>query len=288
MRSRRLAARPVALTLAALPLFVQQITFRAGIEIVRVDVSVALGDERVGGLAAENFEVFDNDVKQRISSATLERVPLEVYVVLDASASVAGSRFHELRRAASALVDGLAAPDRVALLTFSKTVTVQQELTGNFQAFKYALLEITPGGDTALYDAVARAIALREPGDSRAILLVCTDDHDNASTRSYPQVALAAERSDVTVYGAMAPNSPGRGASGFTASLAKRTGGRVFRSGTELPLKDLFELVLRDARTRYVLTYSPVNTTPGWHKQDVKHVGAKGDVVARPGYLVGK
>ena len=300
MRSRRLAARPVVLTLAALPFFAQQITFRARIEVVRVDASVTLSGEHVGGLTVENFEVSDNDVKQKISSATLERVPLDVYLVLDMSGSVAGLRLHELRRAASALVDELQAPDRVALLTFSKTVTVRQELTSNFQTFKYALLDLTPGGDTALYDAIARAIALREPRDSRAIVVVCADDHDNASTVSRSQVALAAQRSDVTVYGVTAPDYQGTALSdgrvgfrygaqiqlGFLAWLTGSTGGRLFHSGTGLPLKDLFGLVLRDARSRYV-TYSPEKTTPGWHKLDVKLVGAKGDVVARRGYFVG-
>ena len=52
----------------------------------------ARGVEHVGGLTAENFEVFDNGVKQKITSVAVAQVPLEVYLVLDMSGSVAGMR----------------------------------------------------------------------------------------------------------------------------------------------------------------------------------------------------
>jgi Ca-activated chloride channel family protein len=303
MRLRCFPVAVTALALTALSSFAQQPTFRAGIDVVKVDVSVARGVEHVSGLRAENFEVFDNGVKQKITSVSPEQVPLEVYLVLDLSGSVEGEKLAELKRAANAFVDGLVPSDRVALLTFSKTVTVRQELTSNFQAFKAALAEATPGGNTALYDAVARAISLRQPRDNRAIVVVFTDDHDNASAATSKQVVDAAERSDVTAYGVMAPEAQltggGMGGGGFRApqvqfqlgflrSLADGTGGRVFRASVHLPLEDLFDMVLDDARSRYVLTYSPDRPTPGLHKLNVKLVGAKGDVVSRRSYFVGK
>jgi Ca-activated chloride channel family protein len=299
MRRALLAVGVAALASAPLPLFAQQPTFRAGVDVVKVDVSVARGVEHVGGLTAANFEVFDNGVKQKITSVAIAQVPLEVYLVLDLSGSVQGEALAQLKRAANALVDGLVPADRVALLTFSKTVTVLQELTSNFPAFKAALAEAKPSGNTALYDAVLKAISMREPRDNRAIVVVFTDEGDNASTATTKQVFDAAERSDVTGYGVLAPGvrstnygpgglGPPQFELGFLRSLADATGGRVFRASARLPLEDLFELVLDDARTRYVLTYSPDKTTPGWHKLNVKLVGAKGDVVARRGYFVGK
>jgi VWFA-related protein len=301
MRPRHFAAAALVLELTALPSFAQQPTFRAGIDVVKVDVSIARGGEHVSGLAAGNFEVFDNGVRQKITSVTLEQVPLEVYLVLDLSGSVQGEKLAELKRAANAFVDGLVPRDTVALLTFAKTVTIRQELTSSFQAFKAALAEATPGGNTALYDAVDKAISLRKPNDSRAIVVVFTDGQDNASNVPSKPVVDAAERSDVTAYGVMpletqsagvGPGGVGFGAPqfqiGFLRSLADATGGRVFRAAPRLPLEDVFDMVLDDARSRYVLTYSPDKTTPGLHKLNVKLVGAKGDVVARRSYFVGK
>ena len=291
-----------AAALAVVPLLAQQPTFRAGVDVVNVDVSVSNRVEHIEGLTAANFEVFDNGVRQKITSIATAEVPLEVYLVLDLSGSVEGEPLAQLKRAANAFVDGLVPADRVALLTFSKTVTVRQELTNNFQAFKAALAEAKPSGNTALYDAVLKAISMRVPKDNRPIVVVFTDEGDNASTATTKQVLDAAERSDVTGYGVLAPAQragvgPGMGGSafgapqfqlGFLRSLADSTGGRVFRASAALPLEDLFEMVLDDARSRYRLTYTPDKTTPGWHKLNVKLVGVKGDVTARRGYFVGK
>jgi Ca-activated chloride channel family protein len=287
-----------AVALAAAPSFAQQPTFRAGIDVVKVDVSIARGGEHISGLKAENFEVFDNGVKQKITSVSTEQVPLEVYLVLDLSGSVEGARLDELKRAANAFVDGLVPRDKVALLTFTETVAIRQELTGNFRAFKTALAESKAGGNTAVRDAIVRAVSLRQPNDSRAIVVVFTDDQDNASKTKPKDAVYAVEHSDVTAYGVMPVNVPptamgGGGLRapqfqiGFMRSLADATGGRVFRAAPQLPLEDLFDMVLDDARTRYVLTYSPDKTTPGLHKLNVKLVGAKGDVVARRSYFVG-
>jgi Ca-activated chloride channel family protein len=293
----------IALTLGASSAYSQQPTFRAGVDLVKVDVSISRGGEHISGLKAENFAVFDNGVQQKISTVTLEQVPLEAYLVLDTSGSVQGAKLEQLKQAAGAFVDGLVPRDTAALLTFAQQVTVRQPLTGDLQSFRRALAEVTSGGQTALYDAVSKALSLREPRDNRAIVVVFTDDHDNASTATSKQVVDAAERSDVIVYGVMAADNAGaRGPAGgiglrspqfqfqigFLRSLADGTGGRVFRAGIRLPLEDVFGMVLDDARSRYVLTYSPDKTTPGWHKLSVKLVGVKGDVVARRGYVVSK
>lgn len=280
----------------------QQPTFRSGVDVVKVDVSVSRGGEHVSGLTVDNFAVFDNGAQQKITGFALQEVPLEVYLVLDLSGSVEGPKLARLKQAANAFADDLTPRDKVALVTFNEKVTVRQPLTADLPAFRRALADATAGGNTALYDAVSKALSLREPRDNRAIVVVFTDDHDNASTATSKDVVDAAERSDVLVYGVMAPEEAamqGGGMGGFRSpqlqfqigflrSLADATGGRVFRSNVRLPLDEVFGLVLDDARSRYLLTFSPEKPTPGRHKLGVKLSGAKGDVVARRSYYVGK
>lgn len=286
----------------------QQPTFRTGVDVVNVDVSVSRGGEHIGGLAMGNFEVFDNGVKQKIDKVSLEQVPLEAYLVFDVSGSIAGPKLQQLEQAADAFVEGLTPQDKVALITFAKNVEIRQPLTGDFNAFRDAVSKIKAGGQTALYDATLKAVNLRERNDNRALLLILTDQQDNASNATQKQVVEAAERSDVISYGVLAdeeqasampgpmgPGGMGMGGFrppqaqfqiGFLRSLADGTGGRVFRSNMRLRLEEVFSLVLDDARTRYVLTYRPDKVTSGWHKLQVKLVQAKGDVVARRGYYV--
>jgi Ca-activated chloride channel homolog len=303
MRVHRLAAAAALVVASAPVLLSQQPTFRAGVDLVRVDVSVSRGGEHLEGLTAANFAVSDNGVKQKLERVIVEQVPLEAYLVLDLSGSVAGAKLDQLKRAANAFVDGLVARDQVALITFAKEATVRQPLTSDFGEFRTALSTVKAEGNTALYDAVARALTLREPRDNRGVLVVFTDGQDNASTASADDVVKAAERSDVIAYSVTAPEggmmirgaAPGFGVGapqvsfqvGFLRSLADATGGRVFRAMPSLPLEELFAMVLDDARSRYVLTYYPDKPTPGWHKLSVKLVESKGDVVARRGYYVG-
>jgi VWFA-related protein len=298
---------PSVLFLLAAVVAAQQPTFRTGIDVVRVDVSVSRGGEHIGGLQAANFELFDSGARQTIDKVTVEEVPLEAYLVFDVSGSVEGAKLRQLENAARAFLGGLTRRDKVALVTFSKEVEVRQPLTGDFEAFLRSLEEIKAGGQTALFDATVRAVGLRERNDSRAVVVVLTDQHDNASTATAKQAIEAAERSDVIAYGVLADDEgagmggamgggAGRGVGfrppqvqfqiGFLRSLAEGTGGRVFRTNARLPLDEVFSLVLDDARTRYVLTYRPAKVAPGWHALKVKLVNAKGDVVARRGYFV--
>ncbi len=297
----------VLLLLPAAIVAQQQPTFRSGVDVVNVDVSVSRSGEHIGGLKASNFEVFDNGVKQKIDKVSVEEVPLESYLVFDVSGSIAGAKLQELEDAANAFVNGLTPRDKVALVTFARDFEVKQPLTADFDAFRRAVSDIKAGGQTALFDATLKTVGLRERNDNRAVVVVLTDQHDNASTTTQKQAIEAAERSDVIAYGVLAEeeSAPGMGATmgggmggvgfrppqmqfqlGFLRSLADGTGGRVFRSSNRLRLNEVFELVLDDARTRYVLTYRPEKVVPGWHKLQVKLVEAKGDVVARRGYYV--
>lgn len=298
MRARLPAAFAVAAVLAPLcgaAIARQQPTFRVGVDLVTVDVSVTRNVEPVAGLTAENFTVFDNGVKQRLERVVHEQVPLEAFLVLDMSGSVAGAELEQLKAAAGAFVSGLTPQDKVALVTFAQQPSVAQPLTGDFDAFARALTAVKAGGNTAIYDATHLAITLRKPGDTRGVAVVFTDGMDNASTMSAKAVVEAAERSDLIVYGVSVsqaggdrgfgiPDPRGRFQFGFLRSLADTTGGRVFNAASGPRLKDVFALILDDIRARYLLTYYPDKVAAGWHKLQVKLNGVKGDVLARRGY----
>jgi VWFA-related protein len=279
----------------------QKPTFRTGVDLVAVDVSVTRGGDPVGGLKPENFTVFDNGVKQALDKVVMETVPLECYLVLDMSGSVQGPELADLKRAATAFVAGLTGQDKVALITFNAEARLVQPLTSNFPAFLDALNAVQAGGNTALYDAAYRAITTRRPRpDNRAVVVVFTDGYDNASSVQSKVVVQAAEHSDVIAYGVSVGDAGGGSIGGmgfrplaaqfqigFLRSLAEATGGRLFRAEYGRHLEETFALILDDVRARYVLTYYPAKVAPGWHKLEVKLVNAKGDVLARRGYWAG-
>ena len=124
--------------------------FRAGVEVVRVNVLATDGNRPVAGLTAADFELRDSGVVQEIASAMLADVPVSMTLVLDTSESVKGSTLTQLKNAADAAIDQLGAGDRVSLLTFHSGVRLQAEWTNTPQRVRDAIQAAAAGGGTSL------------------------------------------------------------------------------------------------------------------------------------------
>ena len=195
------------------------------------------------------------------------------------------------------LLRGLRIEDRAALVTFSHRIWVRTPLVSDFPALRTMLSSAVATGGTSLHDAVYTALALSEVQDSRPLLVVFSDGLDNTSWMSAGIVENAARRANAVVYGVAvaaqttsSPNKPPRpdyakGQTDFLDAIAAATGGRVLRADTTANLPAAFEDVLREFRTRYVITYSPVKVdAPGWHRIEVKVKRRSAEVKARAGY----
>jgi VWFA-related protein len=288
---------------AALPMLASAQTFRSGIDVVRVDALVTDGRKPVAGLSAADFELRDNGVLQVIDSAAFETMPLSVVFVLDTSGSVAGAKMGHLGEAVNLLLTGLHGGDRAALLTFSHRIWLRTALMSDFGALRRMMASADATGGTSLYDAVYSALAISEVQESRPLLIVFTDGLDSASWMTADVVERAARRANAVVYGvAVAADMQYRipsivggrpqlvphyvnGQTDFLDAIADATGGRVLKADTTENLPKAFDEVLREFRTRYVLTYSPQRVNaPGWHRIEVRVKGRRAEVKARPGY----
>jgi glycerophosphoryl diester phosphodiesterase len=107
-----------ALVGAGVMLTAQQPLFRTGVEVVELDVSVTRGGKPVLGRTASDFVLTDNGERQEIDSVSLEQLPLDVTLVVDASQSVAGERLASLIGAATRLTAALHREDQLAVDRF--------------------------------------------------------------------------------------------------------------------------------------------------------------------------
>jgi hypothetical protein len=83
----------------------------------------------------------------------------------------------------------------------------------------------------------------------------------------------------------LSPNAPLLEQSPFLPELAQRTGGQALGVETSGKLRDAFERIIMEFRSRYLLTYTPRGVdTPGWHRIEVKVKGQRATVQARRGY----
>ncbi len=286
-----LTAALAATLLYASPAARQKPTFSSKVEVVRVDVLVSQGGQPLRGLRVDDFDVFDNGVRQQIdflvsgevdSSSKVARLPLNVVLALDISDSIRGERLEHLRAAGMALVDRLTPQDQAALVTFNQVVRMRVPLTGDLGAVRNALPRISPSGNTALFDAAYAGMVLGESDVGRNLLILFTDGADTSSFLTREAVVEAAKRTEVVVYAAAVGKA---GCATFLKDITDQTGGAVLPVESTRDLPDAFLRILEEFRHRYLLSYSPRNVGKGgWHRIDVRVKGRRADVKARPGY----
>jgi uncharacterized protein YegL len=202
MTRRSATAIVMALSCAAgSGLRAQSPTFSSRVEAVRLDVLVTQDGQPLRGLAAADFEVFDNGVKQSVDLLSPEQLPLSIVLALDVSASVTGERLRHLTDAGRAILDALKKDDRAALMTFTESISLDADLTSDVATVKEALGNIAPAGDTALTDGAYVAVTVADGSSGRGMVIMFSDGSDTASWLLEPSAIEAARRSEVVIYG---------------------------------------------------------------------------------------
>lgn len=265
-------------------------TFRAGVDLVRLDALVTQRGKPVTGLVADDFDVLDNGVRQPLRVATTAG-SVSVVLVLDTSGSLEGPQLDQLIRASQAVVGLLRPEDEVSLATFSWRLLMPAGPSRDPVAIRAALAAATASGPTAMWDALFGGLALAGGSGGRSLVLFFTDGLENSSWLSEEDVAEAVKRSESVIY-VVRPPDPVVPSSALTAAkfrlhrVVNRSGGSVVDTDTFGQLPQRFTAVLEEFRARYLLSYEPtgVRRDDGWHKVEVKVKGGRGSVKTRPGY----
>jgi VWFA-related protein len=274
--------------------------FRAGADVVTVEASVRRERRPVTGLTASDFELLDNGVPQQITDVSYEKLPIDVTVLLDVSASVTGSTLDELRRALRQLRADLGAQDRVRLLTFNMRVRQLVDFTNSAAAIDAALVSLSGAGSSAIFDSLAVALTTPFPRGRRQLILLFSDGQDSSSISDADILLDVAGRSTPTVGVVLASPSRQRPASLLrTASklgsatvgelvdrIASDTGGLVVGIEPGANLTSTFRRVLEQFRTSYVLYFTPGGVDhQGTHTLEVRVKRPGTEVRARRGYV---
>jgi Ca-activated chloride channel family protein len=261
-----------------------QTRFVSKVERVRVDVLASANGRPVTDLTADDFEVKDNGVVQKVTLVAGETSPVHVMLALDTSASLSMARLDRLRDACRALIGKLQPGEAAGLITFSHVVTQLQPLTGELDRITGALATVVPSGDTALVDATSLGLTLTDHSAGRGLLVVFSDGVDTASWQAEDAVLRSARGFEAVAY-AVSVTSPGASPK-FLRNITSATGGKVLEVQSNERLESAFVQILEEFRQRYLLSYSPAGVSkPGWHKIDVRVKRRGVSVRARPGYF---
>jgi Ca-activated chloride channel homolog len=258
--------------------------FSSGVSVVEVYASVTDSrGEPITGLTQRDFEIDEDGVQQAIAAFSAGDFPLSVAIALDRSFSMAGTRLALARSAARVFLGELRPEDESAVLAVGSRVETMAPLSTDRQAQFAALARIDSFGTTGLYDSVARAIEMTQPGKGRRALVVLSDGSDRYSTTTAENALETARRSDVMVY----PIALGDTRSSFFEQLAKLTGGRDFHVREPRQLNDILKQVARELRFQYLVGYVPAKpaVSAEWRRIGVTVHRPGVTVRAREGYV---
>ena len=124
-----------------------------------------------------------------------------------------------------------------------------------------AILGFPVTGETALYDAIVKALErLQEGRHEKKVLIVISDGGDNASVHTLAQVTGLAGRSTAIIYtvGLFTPEDPDRNPAVLNR-LAEATGGEAFFPSELSEVVAICERIARDIRNQYAIGYAPAN-----------------------------
>lgn len=273
---------------------------RVDSSIVRLNVGVA--DQRgrpVTDLNRENFELYEDGVRQEISRFEPSEAPFSVVIILDMSGSTLGFR-QVIKQSAARFLDAISPKDRVAVVEFYDKINLRNDFTTGRSTILHSIQASNGLGKSPLYKALDFALdKLAKENSRRKAIVVLTDgvdtglkDRDREALESIKddQIpnAIRPETSDVlrrvlsrsdaqgvTIYPLALPTGDPakladptpRQVAMFKAARARlqivadRTGGTLNAINRLEEMGKLYAQVAADMRTLYTIEYQPTNAT---------------------------
>ncbi len=162
-----------------------------------------------------------------------------VALVLDGSASTAGNLNQWIRSAASGFIQNMYAADQAAVLHYSTTATLFQQMTSDVTTLINAVNQLQAGGQSATWDALAlgvQHVIATGQRPYRAVILVL-DGFDNASSSNLNTTVQLARQHNIHII----PISVGGSVPAMDLDLmASQTGGEYYMTTTEAQLHQAF------------------------------------------------
>src|SRR4051794_31834992 len=151
---------PAAPPAAQTPGSPQRPAFRAGVDIVSLNVTVQDAQGHyVTDLDQDQFSIFEDGSKQDITFFNRRQQPVALSLLLDTSASME-DKIGDLQIAAKSFVKRLKPNDIAQVIDFDSRVEIRQGFTGNVAELETAIDKTSAGGSTSLHNAIY--IALKE------------------------------------------------------------------------------------------------------------------------------
>jgi len=177
-------------------------TIRLDTDLVSIDVTVKdkSGKRGAAGLRAEDFVIFEDGVRQKISNFSTSDIPFNLTLLIDTSGSTTDDLLN-IRRAARRFLEELRPDDRIAVVQFNRDVDLMQQLTSNRSQIDLALSRFKSGGGTSFYDSINLVLEdVFKKVEGRKAIVALTDGVDSVGFNTFDQILPELEKSRTIVY----------------------------------------------------------------------------------------
>ena len=248
--------------------------FRAGVELVSLNVTVTDGTQKyVTDLAPEDFQVYEDGVKQEVTFFNKTNLPIALALLLDTSASME-SKLPTAQEAAIGFAKKLRAQDLAEVIDFDSRVVVLQSFSNALTDLEQAIHKTSAGGSTSLYNAVyialkdlKKVVARNSEEIRRQAIIVLSDGEDTSSLLAFEEVLDLAKRSETAIYsiGLRTPDGPGTTTKGVKEAefvlrqFSQETGGRACFPNQLSDLAGVYGQIADELSSQYTVGYTSRN-----------------------------
>lgn len=249
---------------------------RTDVEEVVLNATVLEGNRIVQTLSKDDFQVYEDGVKQTIISFQHTDLPVSIGMVVDNSGSMAKKR-PAVNKSAMDLIAASNPQDEAFVVNFSDEAYIDQDFTSDVNKLRDGLSHIESRGGTALYDAVVASAdkLVADAKRPKQVLIIITDGVDNASTLTLEQTIRRVQQLSGPViytigllFGDDMSRAEVRHARRALEMLSTETGGIAYFPRSMEQVDQIAAEVARDIRSQYTIGYHSTkpSTEPGFRR----------------------
>jgi Ca-activated chloride channel homolog len=251
---------------------------RINVDMVLVPVTVTDPMNRlVTGLEKEDFQLYENNGEQKITSFVSEDAPVSIGIIFDLSGSMS-SKLIRARDSILQFIKTANPEDEFFVIGFNDRPELIEDFTSSVEDIQARLATVRSGHRTALLDAIYYGVQkMKEAKHERKALLVVSDGGDNRSRYTEGEVRAQVRESDVEIYSIgifdpYAATPEERTGPQLLNDLCEETGGRLYRVDDIAEMGDIAEKISTELRNQYVIGYTPKDMSRDgkWRKVKVK------------------
>jgi len=264
-------AAVIAASLAVVAARAQQPSFRTGVDLVSLNVTVSEGQHYVTDLEQGDFSVYEDGVQQNVTFFNKTNLPIALALLLDTSASM-DTKLPTAQEAAVGFAKRLRKQDLAEVIDFDNRVSVLQPFTNSAPELEQAIRRTSAGGSTSLYNAVyialkdlKKAVAKNADEIRRQAIIVLSDGEDTSSLLPFEEVLDLAKRSETAIYSIGLRDNESGGTKLFKEAefvlkqFSQETGGRTFFPNQISDLSNVYGQIAEELSSQYTVGYTSKN-----------------------------